>query len=62
VSETKLADGVKEAYGVGLSTARKHVKAAKRGIAEAREWFDAIMVENDLESLVQPRGGECVRR
>jgi len=62
VSETKLADGVAEAYGVGLSTARKHVKAAKRGIAEGNDWFAAIMAENDLEGLIEPRGGDGVRR
>lgn len=62
VSETKLADGVAEAYGVGLSTARKHVKAAKRGIAEGNEWFAAIMAANGLDALIEPRGGDCVRR
>lgn len=62
VSETKLAEGVAKAYGVSVGTARDRVKAAKRDIAEAREWFEAIMAANDLESLIEPRGGKCVRR
>jgi hypothetical protein len=61
VSETVLSKTLAEAYDVGLSTARKHVKAAKRDIAEARQWFDSLLAANDLESLVQPRGGDCVR-
>lgn len=62
VSETKLSRAVAEAYGVGMGTARDRVKAAKRDIAGAQAWFDSVMAANDLETLVEPRGGECVRR
>lgn len=62
VSETALAKALAETYGVGLSTARKHVKAAKHDRAEARAWFDSLLAANDLEGLVQPRGGVPVRQ
>lgn len=61
VSETALSKALAQAYDVGLSTARKHVKAAKRDIAEARLWFDGLLAANDLEALVHPRGGDSVR-
>lgn len=62
VSETKLAEGVAKAYGISVGTARNRVKAAKRDIAEAQAWFATVMAANDLETLVEPRGGKCVRR
>lgn len=62
VSETKLSRAVAEAYGVSVGTARDRVKAAKRDVAEAEAWFDSVLAANDLETLVEPRGGECVRR
>jgi len=62
VSETKLSRAVADAYGVSVGTARDRVKSVKRDIAEASEWFDSVMAANVLETLIEPRGGECVRR
>lgn len=62
LSETKLSRAVAEAYGVSVGTARDRVKVAKREIADAQAWFASVMAANDLGSLVEPRGGVCVRR
>lgn len=62
VSERKLWEGVAKAFGVSVGTARDRVNAAKRDIAEAEAWFDSVMAANDLETLVETRGGACVRQ
>lgn len=63
-SETALAKQVKKRFGVSLNTARNHIRREMERptpCAEAREWFDSVMAANDLETLVEPRGGACVR-
>ncbi|MBU0556677.1 MAG: hypothetical protein KKD64_15380 [Alphaproteobacteria bacterium] len=60
-SETTLKRTLARAYGISESTARTRIKEAKRKVAEAYEWLDAVMVASAIDCLVEPRIGRIDR-